>query len=114
MRISDWSADVCSADLILDNLDLNVAGFIDLTQGLSSSLMPNVDPSNVVQELLNTLYAAPSYESGHYYVDSDVQGYFRSNNKLVSGQTTHRPEWIYVNLNDTKQKKLDAQKFNFT
>src|SRR3546814_1055643 len=33
---------------ILDNLDLNVAGFIDLTQGLSSSLMPNVDPRNEI------------------------------------------------------------------
>src|SRR3546814_13040390 len=68
---------------ILDNLALNVAGFIDLTQGLSSSLMPNVDPSNVVQELLNTLYAAPSYASGHYHVESDVPGYLRDRKSVV-------------------------------
>src|SRR3546814_6231442 len=98
---------------ILDNLDLNVAGFIDLTQGLSSSLMPNVDPSNVVQELLNTLYAAPSYESGHYHVDSDVPGYFRSNNKVVYGQLNYRPEWFDVKLLGSHQKIVADNYFDF-
>src|SRR3546814_11575440 len=68
---------------ILDNLDLNVAGFIDLTQGLSSSLMPNVDPSNVVQELLNTIYTEPANPSGHSPDDSDVPGFLRPTNKGV-------------------------------
>src|SRR3546814_16438109 len=75
--------------------------------------MPSVDPSNVVQELLNTLYAAPSYESGHYHVDSDVPGYFRSNNKVVYGQLNYRPEWFDVKLLGSHQKIVADNYFDF-
>src|SRR3546814_7318290 len=75
--------------------------------------MPNVDPSNVVQELLITIYAAPSYQSGHYHVDSDVPGYFRSNNKVVYGQLNYRPEWFDVKLLGSHQKIVADNYFDF-
>jgi len=98
---------------ILDNLDLNLAGFIDLTQGLSSSLMPNVDPSNVIQGLLNTVYGVDAYKSGHYHADSDTPGYFRSNNKVVYGQLNYRPEWFDVKLLGSHQKIVADNYFDF-
>ncbi|NGY05485.1 TonB-dependent receptor [Solimonas terrae] len=97
---------------ILDNLDFNIAGFVDLTQGLSSSAMPNVDPS-LIQKSLDTLYGVTTVQPGTYRTDVDVPGYFRSNNKVVYGQFNYRPDWLDVKLLGSHQKIVADNYFDF-
>ncbi|WP_051361697.1 TonB-dependent receptor [Solimonas soli] len=97
---------------ISEDLDFNVAGFIDLTSGLSSSLMPNVAPS-LLQSVLDTVYGVSTVAPGTYRADSDVPGYFRSNNKVVYGSLNYHPDWLDVKLLGSHQKIVADNYFDF-
>lgn len=96
---------------VLDNLDVNVAGFLYYQTGLSSSAMNNIAPS-LIQESLQTLYGVKN-NNRPYTVNVDVPGYFRANNRVMYSQINWHPAWFDVKLLGSEQKIVTDNDFDF-
>ena len=96
---------------ILDNLDLNLAGFVYYQTGLSSSAMPNRHPS-LIQSSLQTVFGVQNV-TADYQVHVDVPGYFSDINKVGYGQLNWHPAWFDVKLLGSQQKISTDNDFDF-
>eukprot|EP00456_Euglypha_rotunda_P083939 TRINITY_DN8380_c0_g1_i8.p1 TRINITY_DN8380_c0_g1~~TRINITY_DN8380_c0_g1_i8.p1 ORF type:complete len:601 (+),score=152.60 TRINITY_DN8380_c0_g1_i8:154-1956(+) len=98
---------------IADDLQLNLAAFKYLQDGVSSSAMPNVNPSIVTRLLKPVLTLGTPYETRPYHVAVDVPGYFALDNEVYYGQLNYHPEWFDVKVLGSKQKIKSDNVFDF-
>lgn len=98
---------------ITDEIQLNLAAFKYLQDGVSSSAMPNVNPSVVTRTVRSLLNPGQGFETRPYHVAVDVPGYFALDNEVYYGQLNLHPEWFDVKVLGSKQKIKTDNVFDF-
>jgi iron complex outermembrane receptor protein len=98
---------------ITDNLQLNLAAFKYVQDGVSSSAMPNTNPSLLTTTMRTLLNPGEPFETRPYHVAVDVPGYFAVDNEVYYGQLNFKPEWFDVKLLSSYQHITTDNVFDF-
>ncbi|WP_299692552.1 TonB-dependent receptor [Hydrocarboniphaga sp.] len=97
-----------------DNMDLNLAAFRYRQDGLSSTAIPNTNPSLATTLISDaTTGGQATRPLGTYEVHVDVPSYFSVDNKVYYGQLNYHPEWFDVKLLGSKQKIASDNVYDF-
>src|SRR3546814_10152973 len=120
MRISDWSSDVCSSDLRLEQRPLSA---IDLVV-IHCTELPDLASAREYGE--RVLYDSGTGNSGHYYIDRDgrvlqfiapersthhTRGYNQRSIGIELINAGRYPNWLDSRQQDRKSTRLNSSPY---
>lgn len=94
-------------------MDLTVSGIKHKKDGLASSAMPNIQPSQATSTLFLATQGRPYEVPPDYRVDIDVPSFFALDNEVIYGQLGLHPAWFDVKVLVSQQDISTDNNYDF-